>query len=186
MCILIIFFLLQNYWKIFRMKELTLAQQFVQVVSGYHHLRVESWREKAKWSASKKAILFTQSGMTPFCQKLWKKDEKETEMLFVSRNQRVLICTTTAWVVLTALINFDRTTAPVDPLKSGTSTCSGLFLISQSLFPLLFSTKMSKGGEEGSCSCNCSGPGFNLTSPDVKSFILVFWYCWLILLFCDY
>ena len=36
------FFLPQNYCKIFRMKELTLAPQFVQVVSGYCHLRVES------------------------------------------------------------------------------------------------------------------------------------------------
>ena len=68
---------------------------------------------------------------------------------FVLRNQRVLICTTTAWVMLIALINFDRTTVPVDPLKSGTSTCSGLFFISLSLIPLLFSKKMSKGGEEG-------------------------------------
>ena len=49
---------------------------------------------------------------------------------FVLRNQRVLICTTTAWVMLIALINFDRTTVPVDPLKSGTSTCSGLFFLS--------------------------------------------------------
>ena len=61
----------------------------------------------------------------------------------------MLICTTTAWVVLIALINFDRSTVPVDPLKSGTSTCSGLFSISLSLIPLLFSKKMSKEGEEG-------------------------------------
>ena len=161
MFILTIFSLPQHYCKIFRMKELTLARQFVQVVSGYHHLLVESWREKVKWSVSKKAILFTQNGMInamsisyrpiliPLCQKLWKKDEKEMEMLFVSRNLRVLICTTTAWVVLIALINFDRTTVPVDPLKSGTSTCSGLFSICLSLIPLSFSKKMSKGGDEG-------------------------------------
>ena len=35
-------FLPQNYYKIFRMKELTLAQQFVQVVLGYGHLHMES------------------------------------------------------------------------------------------------------------------------------------------------
>lgn len=52
---------------------------------GYCHLRIESWREKANWSASKKAILFTQNGMInamsipyqpiliPSRQKLWKK-----------------------------------------------------------------------------------------------------------------
>ena len=128
---------------------------------GYSHLRIESWREKANWSASKKAILFTQNSMInamsissqpiliPLCQKLWKKDEKEMEMLFVSRNRRVLICTATAWVVNIALTNFDHTTVPVNPLKSCTSTCSGLFSISLSLIPLSLYKKMSKGGEEG-------------------------------------
>ena len=70
-------------------------------------------------------------------------------MLFVSRNRRVLICTATAWVVNIALTNFDHTTVPVNPLKSCTSTCSGLFSISFSLIPLSLYKKMSKGGEEG-------------------------------------
>lgn len=161
MCILIIFFLPQNYCKIFRMKELTYACLTVHAGRvGYCHLRIESWREKANWSASKKAILFTQNGMInamsipyqpiliPSRQKLWKKDEK-MEMLFVSRIRCVLICTTTTWVVLIPLINFDSTTVPADPLKSGTSTCSGLFSISLLLIPLSFSKKMSKGVEEG-------------------------------------
>lgn len=66
-------------------------------------------------------------------------------MLFVSRNRRVLICTATAWVVNIALTNFDHTTVPVNPLKSCTSTCSGLFSISLSLIPLSLYKKMSKG-----------------------------------------
>ena len=39
-------------------------------------------------------------------------------------------------------------TVSVDPLDSGTSTWSGLFLISLSLIPLSCSTKSSKRGEE--------------------------------------
>ena len=41
-------FLPQNYYKIFRMKELMLARQFIQVVLGYGHLHMESWIDKAK------------------------------------------------------------------------------------------------------------------------------------------
>ena len=42
-----------------------------------------------------------------------KEIRKKTEMLFVLRNWRVLICTTTAWMVLIARINFDCTTVPI-------------------------------------------------------------------------
>lgn len=71
------------------------------------------------------------------------------EILFVSRNRRVLICIVIVWVVNIVLINFDYIIVFVNFLKSCISICFGLFLIFFSLIFLLFYKKMFKGGEEG-------------------------------------
>ena len=130
------------------MKELTFPRQFMQVASGYQHLCIESWREKVKTGN----LVYTKWHDKCNVNILSTNFDPLVPNTVKERQKKRCLCQETAWVVLITLIKFNHITVPVDPLKSGKSSCSGLLLFSLSLIALSFSKKMSKGVEEGTWS----------------------------------